>query len=502
MSENGERERGRGRIIGVMLLDSEQCYRALVSHDTRFDGRFFVGVETTGVYCRPVCTARTPLKHNCSFFPSAAAAEAGGFRPCLRCRPELAPGYAAVDANRRLAQAAARLIEDGRLQDTSLADLADQLAVTDRHLRRVFQQEFGVAPVEYAQTHRLLLAKRLLTDTDMTVLEVAMASGFASLRRFNDLFRTRYRMTPGELRRSRASRAPADVLDFDLAYRPPYDWPAMLAFLGKRAIAGVETVDAKGYRRTMRLGPRRHGGDSARTSAVGWINVAPAPRKTALRVTMSASLAGSVPAVLARVKHLFDLACRPDEIAAALGPLAVNPGLRLAGAVDGFEVAVRAILGQQVTVKAATTIAGRFARAFGERVETRHEGLDTLFPTPAVIAGLAESDIARHGIIAIRARAIVALARAIESGKLRLDPSADVDSTLAALREIPGVGPWTAEYIAMRALAWPDAFPHPDVAALKAMGLAGKRALEAAEAWRPWRGYAVIHLWKSLEERA
>ena len=473
-----------------MLLDSDQCYRALVTHDTRFDGRFFVGVGTTGIYCRPVCTARTPLRHNCSFFPSAAAAEAKGYRPCLRCRPELAPGYAAVDANRRLAQSAARLIEDGRLQDASLADMADQLHVTDRHLRRVFQQEFGVAPVEYAQTQRLLLAKRLLTDTDMAVLDVAMASGFASLRRFNDLFRTRYRMTPGEMRKSRAANAPADRLQFDLAYRPPYDWPAMLAFLGKRAITGVEVVDGRIYRRTLRSG-----------KAAGWVQVTPAPRRPALRVTMSTCLAGSIPNVLARVKHLFDLACRPDEIAAALGPIAAaNPGLRLPGAVDGFEVGVRAILGQQVTVRAATTIAARFARAFGERIETRHAGLDTLFPTPAMVATLAEGDIASKGIIATRARAIVGLARAIDAGRLHLDPSADVDATIVALREIPGVGPWTAEYIAMRALAWPDAFPHPDVAALKAMKLTGAKALTAADAWRPWRGYAVIHLWKSLED--
>jgi AraC family transcriptional regulator of adaptative response / DNA-3-methyladenine glycosylase II len=473
-----------------MLLDSDQCYRALVSHDSRFDGRFFVGVGTTGIYCRPVCTARTPLKHNCSFFPSAAAAEAKGYRPCLRCRPELAPGYAAVDANRRLAQSAARLIEDGRLQDASLADMAGELQVTDRHLRRVFQQEFGVAPVEYAQTQRLLLAKRLLTDTDMPVLDVAMASGFASLRRFNDLFRTRYRMTPVELRKSRARSAPVEKLAFDLAYRPPYDWPWMLAFLQKRAIAGVEAIDAKRYRRTLRVG-----------KAAGWIEVSPSPRKAALRVVASASLATAIPAVLARVKSLFDLACRPDEIAAALGPLAAaNPGIRLPGAIDGFEVAVRGILGQQVTVKAATTLAGRFARAFGDPIDTPHEGLDTLFPNAARVANLTEGDIARHGVITARARAIIALARALEEGSLRLGPSADVDATLAALGALPGIGPWTAHYIAMRALAWPDAFPHPDVAALKAMRLTGARALEAAESWRPWRGYALMHLWKSLEE--
>ena len=437
-----------------------------------------------------MCTARTPHQRNCSFYPSAAAAEAKGFRPCLRCRPELAPGYAVVDANRRLAQSAARLIEDGRLQDASLAELSTQLSVTDRHLRRVFQQEFGVAPVEYAQTQRLLLAKRLLTDTDLSVLDVAMAAGFASLRRFNDLFRTRYRMTPGELRRTGPRRTPADRLAFDLAYRPPYDWPAMLAFLAKRAITGVEAVDAKRYRRTLRAG--KH---------AGWIEVAPSPRRSALRVLVSASLAGALPAVLARVKSLFDLACHPDEVALVLGPLAKpNPGLRLPGAVDGFEVAVRAILGQQITVRAATTIAARFVKAFGEPVETPHAGLDRLFPGAEVIAELPPYRIAELGIIATRARAIVELARAVADGRLRLEPTADVEMTIAALESLPGVGPWTAQYIAMRALAWPDAFPHPDVAVLTAMRQPIPRlALAAAEPWRPWRSYAVLHLWKSLE---
>ena len=477
-----------------MLLDNDQCYRALRTHDARFDGRFFVGVGTTGIYCRPVCTAKTPLERNCRFFPSAAAAEGEGFRPCLRCRPELAPGYATVDANRRLAQAAAGLIEDGRLEDASLADLATTLGITDRHLRRVFQQEFGVSPVDYAQTQRLLLAKRLLTDTALPVLDVAMASGFASLRRFNDLFRTRYRMTPGELRKSAPARADADRLVFDLGFRPPYDWPAMLAFLGKRAIAGVEATDSRRYRRTVRL-------ERAGKAHAGWIEVGPSPRKSALRVTAGASLAKAVPALLARVKSFLDLACHPDEIGAALGPIAgAHPGLRLPGALDGFEVAVRAILGQQVTVKAAATIAGRFAHAFGEPIDTPHAGLDRLFPAAARIASTPPSDIAALGIIASRARALVALAREVDAGTLRLEPSAPVEDTLAALERIPGIGPWTAQYIAMRALAWPDAFPHPDVAVLKAMKeSSGRRALARAEAWRPWRSYAVLHLWKSLE---
>ena len=477
-----------------MFLDADQCYRAVTSHDARFDGRFFVGVGTTRIYCRPVCTAKTPLARNCSFFPSAAAAEARGFRPCLRCRPELAPGYAVVDANGRLAKSAAGLIEDGQLAEASLADLAGTLGVTDRHLRRVFQQEFGVAPVEYAQTQRLLLAKRLLTDTGLPVIDVAMASGFASLRRFNDLFRTRYRMTPGELRRTSGQGAPADTLAFDLAYRPPYDWDAMLGFLERRAIAGVESVERGRYLRTVRV-------TTARGEASGWISVAPSRRRSALRVSVSASLAGTLPLVLARVKHLFDLSCHPDEIGAALGPLAANhPGLRLPGAMDGFEVAVRAILGQQVTVTAATKIAARFAEAFGEPIETPHENLTRLFPRAAGIAALEPVQIAERGVVRTRARAIVELAREVSSGRLRLDPAADVDATIAALDALPGVGPWTAQYVAMRALAWPDAFPHPDVAVLKAMKQTrAVAALESAESWRPWRAYAVLHLWKSLE---
>jgi AraC family transcriptional regulator of adaptative response / DNA-3-methyladenine glycosylase II len=477
-----------------MFLDPDQCYRALRTHDARFDGRFFVGVGTTRIYCRPVCTAKTPLARNCRYFPSAAAAECEGFRPCLRCRPELAPGYATVDANRRLAQAAAGLIEDGRLEEASLAELATTLGVTDRHLRRVFQQEFGVSPVDYAQTQRLLLAKRLLTDTALPVLDVAMASGFASLRRFNDLFRTRYRMTPGELRKRVPSNAPADQLTFELAYRPPYDWPAMLGFLERRAVAGVEVVAESRYLRTVAM-------ERAGKVHTGWIAVTRSPRKSALRVTASASLAKAIPTVLARVRLLLDLSCRPDEIAAALGPLAeAHPGLRLPGAMDGFEVAVRAILGQQVTVAAATTIAGRFAKAYGEPIETPHAGLDRLFPAAAVIASKAPPELAALGLIASRARAIVALAKEVASGSLQLDPSAPVDATLATLERIPGVGPWTAQYIAMRALAWPDAFPHPDVAVLKAMGEPdGRQALALAEAWRPWRAYAVLHLWKSLE---
>ena len=358
----------------------------------------------------------------------------------------------------------------------------------------MFGEEFGVSPVEYAQTQRLLLAKRLLTDTALPVIEVALASGFSSLRRFNHLFRSRYRMTPVALRHAAPASA-RDALAFDLAYRPPYDWDSMHDFLAKRAIAGVEAVEGRKYLRTVRI---ERGGKAI----AGWIAVGPSKKARALSVTASASLAAALPAVLGRVKQQFDLACHPEEIAAALGPLArEHPGLRLPGAFDGFETAVRAILGQQVTVRAASIIAGRFAAAFGDAIEAPHASLARLFPSPARVAALEPAEIAATGIIAARARAIVLLAREMAAGRLRLDPTAEVDATLARLQSIPGVGPWTAQYIAMRALGWPDAFPHPDVAVLKAMGEKNVRLAAAhADRWRPWRAYAVLHLWKSLEK--
>jgi AraC family transcriptional regulator of adaptative response / DNA-3-methyladenine glycosylase II len=476
------------------MLDTQHCYRALQSRDTRFDGKFFVGVSSTGIYCRPVCTAKTPMRPHCTFFPSAAAAEHAGYRPCLRCRPELAPGNACVDAPRRIAHAAASLIEDGFLEETDLEGLAARLGVTDRHLRRVFQAEFGVAPVGYAQTQRLLLAKRLLTDTAMSVTDIAMASGFGSIRRFNTLFRDRYRMQPSRLRRDSGGGAPAvnPPMRFELAYRPPLAWDLMLAFLADRAIAGVESVDGGEYRRTAAIG---HGGKVHR----GWISVHPSPKKATLRVALSPELATVVPPVLARIKRLFDLACDPHVVAAQLKPLAdARPGLRMPGAFDGFEMAVRAILGQQVTVKAATTLSGRIARAFGEPIATPWPALTHTFPAAHTLAARTVDDIARHGITGARARSILALASEIDSGTLELAPGVDVDAAMSRLRAIPGIGEWTAQYLAMRALAWPDAFPHTDLGVMKALGeKSAAKVLAHAERWRPWRAYAVIHLWHS-----
>ena len=468
-----------------MVLEPETCYRALKSHDPRFDGRFFVGISSTGIYCRPICPARSAKAQNCTFYLSAAAAEAKGYRPCLRCRPELAPGNASVDATHRLAQSAASLIEDG-------ADgIALRLGVSDRHLRRVFKSEFGVSPVAFAQTQRLLLAKRLLTDTSISVTEVAFAAGFGSIRRFDALFKQRYRLTPLQLRKHPKESALPDSLTFELSYRPPYDWSAIQQFLAARAIGGVEEVEAGAYRRIVSL--KHH---------TGWIQVTPSEKKSTLQVIVSASLVRTLPPVLARVKHLFDLSCNPREIGEVLGPLAAaNIGLRVPGAFDGFEIAVRAVLGQQISVAGARTLAGRFVTAFGTPVETPFEALTHAFPSSARIATLATGDIASLGIIATRSNSIIELAKAVDTGKLRLTPGVDVPQTIEILKAIPGIGEWTAQYIAMRALAWPDAFPHSDLVVMKVLGTKKpKEALVAGEAWRPWRAYATMHLWRKSHE--
>lgn len=477
-----------------MEIDSDRCYRALRARDARFDGRFFVGVTSTGIYCRPICPSRPPKRENCTFHPSAAAAEAAGFRPCLRCRPELAPGNASIDAGARLAQQAASLIEDGVADGGSVDAIAARLGISDRHLRRVFQTEFGVAPIAYAQTHRMLLAKRLLTDTRLAVTDVALASGFHSVRRFNALFRERYRLNPTELRRAAAPRAVADRFTFELAFRPPFDWQALLDFFAARSIAGVDDVKGDAYRRTLRMAVRG-------AEHTGWIEVRPVARKHTVRVSVATSFAKVLPAVLAQTKRVFDLACDPGQVEAALGDLAAaNPGLRVPGAFDAFELAVRAVLGQQITVQAARTLAGRLAERFGTPIDTPFDGLTRLFPAPAALATLSYGDIAELGIVATRARTIVALAQGFASGSVVLEPGADADTSIERLRALPGIGDWTAQYLAMRALAWPDAFPHTDYGVMKALGEKNpRRVLAMAEAWRPWRAYAVMHLWQSLK---
>jgi len=480
--------------MAAMILSPDTCYRALATHDARFDGRLFVGVASTGVYCRPVCSVRAPKRENCRFYPSAAAAERDGFRPCLRCRPELAPGNASIDAAVRLAQSAASLIEDGVANEGGIDALAARLGITDRHLRRVFQGEFGVTPIEFAQTQRLLLAKRLLTDTSLPVTEVAFAAGFGSLRRFNALFKARYRLSPMQLRQHQPAPVHRDALTFELAYRPPLDWPGLSTFLGARAIAGVEELDGPIYRRTVAIS---HAG----ARHLGWLEAQPVGRKkAALRVRLSSSLSSVVPQTLARVKRLFDLACNPDDVATVLGPLAATrAGVRVPGAFDGFEVAVRAVLGQQVTVKAARTLAGRFAARFGVAIDTPFTGLTVAFPDAQRIVQAPAEEIGQLGVLRSRVRSIQAIADQVSRGALTLDATVDVGAEIERLRALPGIGEWTAQYLAMRAMAWPDAFPHTDLGVMKALGeVDPRKVLQRAEAWRPWRAYAVMHLWHAL----
>ncbi|MGL5003461.1 MAG: AlkA N-terminal domain-containing protein, partial [Casimicrobium sp.] len=384
------------------------------------------------------------------------------------------------------------------------------IGVTDRHLRRIFAEEFGVSPVQYAQTQRLLLAKRLLTDTTMPVADVAFASGFSSVRRMNTLFAERYGFAPTRLRKSDGDDAGlaqahnAKFFTFFLTYRPPFDWKGLLAFLEKRAIPGVESVANDEYRRVLRI---RHD----REEAVCWMRVQHVAKRHALELTLSPAFARVLPQVLATVKRVFDLHADPVEISDALGSLAKpNKGLRLPGAFDGFELAVRAVLGQQVTVKAARTLATRFVAEHGERIEFDHappfDDLHYAFPKAEHVATLTQDDVAKLGIVSARANAIIAIAQKVASGELDLTASASIDVTIESLQTIKGIGPWTAHYVAMRALSWPDAWPPQDVAILNALELpntkAGQREADViAEQWQPWRSYAVLHLWNSLEKQ-
>ncbi len=474
-----------------MLLDSDACFRAVRARDRRFDGRFFTAVTSTGIYCRPICPVRPPKRENMRFFSSAAAAEGEGFRPCLRCRPERAPGLAPIDAASRLAGAAIAGIEEHALSNARVGELAASLGVSDRHLRRVTEAELGVSPIELAQTQRLLLAKRLLGETSLNLTDIAFASGFGSLRRFNALFKSRYGLCPRELR---GRGDAAGGLRCQLEFRPPLAWDRLLAYLRERAIPGVEWVDATHYRRTVAIG-----------EIEGWIGVSLANSGVALDVEMSQTLAPVIGAVIVRVKHLFDLGAVPDAVSALLSqdPLLAGavrrlPGLRVAGAFDGFELAVRAVLGQQVSVKAATTLAGRWAQAFGAAIATPFPQLNRLSPSVQRTAEAREDDIGALGVVGNRARCMIALAQAVLERRVALNYAANVEQQIEALERLPGIGPWTAQYIAMRALHWPDAFPGGDLMLIRAAKM-GKKELHArAEAWRPWRAYATHYLWQSL----
>jgi len=482
-----------------MDQDHRRLYRALTARDSRFDGVFFVGVTSTGVYCRPICPAKTPKAANCRFFDTPQEAEHAGFRPCLRCRPELAPGNAPVDDAQRIAAVIVQRLEEGHLDEhAGLEAIAGQFELSSRQIRRIIRTELGVSPIQLLLTRRLLLAKQLLTETTLPITQVAFASGFASLRRFNDAFHGRYGMPPTRLRRKATDGAAViaarETSTLQLSYRPPYDWDGLLAFLGARALKGIELVTGDSYARTVRLG-----------EATGWIRVTRSKKRHALDVELTHSLMPVLPALLRRVRALFDLDARPDVIAKHLArdarlvhAVRANPGLRVPGAFNGFEMGLRAVLGQQVTVKAATTIASRFVEAFGEPIATPFPELNRLTPLPARVAAATVDRIARHGIVAARAKSLIALAQAQGSDGVCLDGGAhqDPDDSIRRLAGLPGIGQWTAHYIAMRALRWPDAFPKEDIAVRNNLGgVSAKEAEALSQSWRPWRSYAVMHVW-------
>jgi AraC family transcriptional regulator of adaptative response / DNA-3-methyladenine glycosylase II len=488
--------------VPFLALRADVFARALDARDARFDGVFFVGITTTRIYCRPVCPARVAYQDHRRFFRSAAAAERAGFRPCMRCRPELAPGLALMDAVPRLARAAAHRIAAGALNGRTVAELARDLGVGERHLRRALEREIGVSPLELAQTHRLLLAKQLLADTRLAVTRVAYSSGFQSLRRFNAAFRERYRMAPSAVRRrfraGNEGRAmlPEDApLHLSLAYRAPFAWDALLAFLRRDAIDGVEIVDGRRYARTIQI-----------NGLSGFVAIEDAaPKVNALRVAVSPSLVPTLMPLLARLRQLFDLDAEPTVIDAhlvesGLGAfVARRPGVRIPGAIDGFDVALRALLRGRARAgrrKSSNDSASRVAWALGDPIETGIPALSRLAPNAARIAEAGASRLEALGIPRIRANAAVAVARLVADGKLRLEPGIDVTATRRALTEIPGVGDQVATTIVMRALYWPDAFPITGRALQRAARVSTPSQLRAqGDRWRPWRAYATLHLW-------
>jgi AraC family transcriptional regulator of adaptative response / DNA-3-methyladenine glycosylase II len=486
-----------------MQLTGSACYRAVLARDARYDGRFFTCVKRTGIYCRPICPARPPKPENCRFVPTAAAAQAAGFRPCLRCRPESSPDLDAWRGTSSTVSRALRLIEGGAL-DTGgdVAALAERLGIGERHLRRLFLRHVGATPVTVAQTRRVLLAKQLIHQTKLPMIQVALASGFGSVRRFNETFQQLYHRPPSELRGGGGGGGPADAvapqIELLLPYRPPYDWAAMLAFLKTRAIGGLEVVNEESYSRVIRLG-----------DTTGSITVSHAPKRSALRVVVRFAQLDQLSAIITRVRRMFDLSADPAAIARALSSDPVlaplvgrRPGLRVPGGWDGFEIAVRAVLGQQITVNAATQLATRMVASIGMQISDGSQipGLTHAFPTPEHFDA---SKLARLGMPASRAATLEGVARAIVDDERLFDPRRDLDGAVERLRSLPGVGEWTAQYIAMRALGESDAFLAGDVAVQRKLAADGKprpsvpQLLARAERWRPWRAYAVLHLWMS-----
>lgn len=450
-----------------MELDPEVCYRAVQTRDTRFDGRFFTGVRTTRIYCRPICPAPTPYRKNVVFFPCAAAAQEAGFRSCLRCRPEVSPDTPAWNGTSATVSRALRLIAEGALDTGSVENLATRVGIGDRHLRRLFDEHVGASPLAVASTQRILFAKKLLAQTALPVTGIAFAAGFSSVRRFNHVMRETYNRSPRELRGK--TIAPGTAITLTLPFRPPYNWNALTRFLGPRAIPGVEQVTPQSYARTIRI-----------DGVLGRFEVSPVENANHLIARIELQTLRPLARVADRLRRIFDTGAPIQDIEAQLeSSIRIAPGIRVPGAWEPFELAVRAILGQQVTVKGATTLAGRLVEKFGEATECGR-----LFPAAQVLAG---EDLASIGLPKARAHSIRSVAEAFASST--------PPETSADLRKLPGIGDWTAQYIAMRAFNEPDAFPATDLGLVKA---AGSDVATKAEAWRPWRAYAAMQLWMSL----
>jgi AraC family transcriptional regulator of adaptative response / DNA-3-methyladenine glycosylase II len=486
-----------------MDLDQDACYRAVQTRDARFDGRFFGAVKTTGIYCRPVCPATTPKRQNMVFYPTAAAAEEAGFRPCLRCRPETAPDVGAWRGSSNTVNRALALIEHGALDEgREVAGLAERLGVGERQLRRLFRQHLGASPISVAQTRRVHLAKQLLHETRLPMAEVALAAGFGSVRRFNETFQALFGRPPRALRREAAgetSAGPEGQVSLRLRYRPPYDWAAMLAFLAARAIPGMELVEEGAYARVVEI-----------DGELGSVRVTPCPGENAVAVEVRFPRLSALPAIIARVRRVFDLAADPQAINdhlsrdPILSPLVTaRPGLRAPGGWDGFELAVRAVLGQQVTVGAAIGLAGRLVSAYGDAAPASATGdprLNRAFPRPERLAGV-DLQLPMPGA---RRKALAGLAAAVAADPGLLGLNRSLEDAVERLKALPGVGEWTAQYVALRGMREPDAFPAADVGLMRAMADAegvrpnADELLARAEAWRPWRAYAAQHLWSAM----
>jgi AraC family transcriptional regulator of adaptative response / DNA-3-methyladenine glycosylase II len=490
MSENGQRRSPSLDLMTRVELDPAACYEALKTRDARFDGRFFTGVTSTGIYCRPICPARLPARKNVRFYAFAAAAEEAGFRACKRCRPDRSPDSPDWDWRGDLVGRALRLIGDGVSDVDGIPAIADRLGVSERHLRRLFLAELGAAPGSVARTRRVQLARRLIEESTMPLSDVAHAAGFSSIRRFNWSLKTAFGRTPTDLRRIAAPERNGAACRLTLAYRSPLAADHLFSYLARRATPGVEEVTGTTYRRTVRVG-----------KAAGTIELK--LDRDAIRLAADIDSVEALAAIVRRARHMLDLDADPEAISVhlgkdrALGPqLRRTPGMRVPGAFDGFELAVRAVLGQQVSVAAATTLAGRLATRFGEPVAEPTGSLTHHFPSPDELAGAALGAI---GLPARRAATIRSLARAVAEGAIVLDGTADLKETEAALLAIPGFGPWTVSYIAMRALRDPDAFPATDLGikhALERLQISTDE--QRQERWSPWRAYATMYLWSSL----